>query len=419
MKNFQRIAFYLFSFGFARGVLFLSPVLLANLLPSAIYGTLEWSYAAASIIATLVAVGTSATIPLVELKKVQTGSFSGVLVHQIFVAVGLAVLVVCSVLLQLSDVFVMTTLLIAAVALQVLWSTYLKTHGRGEASLFVDAGTFALMTVVVVTAGYVSSPKFVDWLMWGVASYVFILLAVSIWSLVGRLRGGEVVAYQEVLRLGFPLMVASVVTVAATTSGRLMIGYLGGVVLTADYSVLARIAALPIIAHQIVMVAKFRHLFTLPDRDMERAVSTIIGLVAFAAAIFGLIFNSLGWLFGPAFVKVFDGNALSAYLILGQSILWSGIALHDLVNTRYQTMRKVLPWSIGCLMLSVPAAVFVIQFWGVSLAHFVYVHGVLMLLFYLNQIVAMYRVGIRLVRAWSIAVGGYVLFVFTATMFCL
>lgn len=419
MKNFHRIAFYLFSFGFARGVLFLSPILLANLLPSAVYGTLEWSYAAASVVATLLAVGTSASVPLVELKKVTTGSFSGVLVHQLLVAVGLAVLLVCGVLLQLSDAFVMTTLFTAAIALQVLWSSYLKTHGRGEASLFVDAGTFGLITVVVVAVDYVRSPNVVDWLIWGVACYVFILSSVSIRGLVGRLRDGEVVAYQEVLRLGFPLMVSSVVTVAATTSGRLMVGYLGGVVLAADYSVLARISALPIIAHQIVMVAKFRNLFTLPDRDMERAVSNIIGLVALAAAIFGLSFNSLGWFFGAAFLRVFDENPLPAYWILGQSILWSGIALHDLVNTRYQTMYKVLPWSIFCLILSVPAAVVIINIWGISLANFVYVHGLLMLLFYLNQIASMRRAGIRLVRAWSIAVSGYVLFVSTATIFCL
>ena len=412
----RRLVIYLLSFGLARGALFISPILLANLLPSRVYGTVEWAHAAASLGATLAALGVSAALPLVVLKKIQKGTMTGIFAHHILVVLVCIALMCVALLLDGGEAILISALLAAAIALQSLWSIYLKTHGKGEASLLLDAGLFALMAIAAAMTYYFHIIDSFFWVLWVVAGYVFCLFCVTVIAFFNRLRKGEEIAYQTILILGFPLMIASLVAIMAATSGRLLIGYLGGVLLTADYAVLARAAALPIVAHQVVLVAKFRYLYTLQDKEMERVVIFILTMVVISVVGLWIASPVLGWMLGPAFVKAFHSYPLPALRILSQSILWSGISLNDTVNTRQQLMGKVLPWCIAFLLISIPVAMISIQYIGLSLEHFVYIHGLFMLLFYLTQVFAMYKAGISLMRAWSVAVCSYLTLITLMTL---
>ncbi|MGZ9710858.1 hypothetical protein ACXX82_08615 [Glaciimonas sp. GNP009] len=416
MKKLLRLGIYLASFMFARGTLFFAPIALANLLPIRSYGTVEWAYAAASFGASITAIGTGAALPLITLNKAVKGTMSGILAHHIVVVLMCVALICGALLLNGGIALQMAALLVSAVALQALWSIHLKTCGKGEASLLLDAGLFALMAFTAAAVNYLHLLDSLFWLACAVAAYVFCLLSVTAIALFKRLYAGEVVAYQTILTLGFPLMLGAMVTIAATTSGRLVIGYLGGPLLTADYAILARAAALPIVAHQIVLVAKFRHLYTLQDKEMERVISFILGMVAFSVVGLWVVSPFFSWMLGPAFAKAFQSYTLPALWILSQSILWSGISLNDTINTRKQAMHKVLPWSVLFLVISIPFSIVLIRYVGVTLAHFVYIHGLLMLLFYLTQIFAMYQAGIRLFRAWTFSVCAYVILITLASL---
>lgn len=368
---------------------------------------MEWAHAAASLGVTIATMGVGAALPLIVLKKIPKGTMTGILAHHLLLVLVCVALMCGALWLDGGDALLMAALLAAVIALQGLWSTHLKTHGKAEASLLLDGGLFSLMALTAAIANYLHVVDSLRWVLWAVTGYVFFLFCVTVVAFFKGLRNGEAIAYQAILTLGFPLMIATLVTIAATTSGRLVVGYLGGALLTADYAILARAATLPIVAHQVAMVAKFRHLYTLPDKEMERVVVLILGMVALSVVGLWIASPVLGWMLGPAFVKAFHSYPLPALWILSQAILWSGISLNDTVNARLQAMGKVLPWSIVFLVISVPVAMALIQYVGVSLAHFVYIHGILMLLFYLTQILAMYSAGIRLLRAWSLAVGSY------------
>ena len=88
------------------------------------------------------------------------------------------------------------------------------------------------------------------------------------------------------------------------------------------------------------------------------------------------------------------------------TLVWNLFARRD--NTRNQTIAKVLPWSVLFLIISAPIAFFVVQFIGITLANFVYIHGIFMLFFYIAQIIAMHKAGVRLVKAWTFGVLSYI-----------
>ncbi|CAN5833350.1 hypothetical protein BH11PSE12_BH11PSE12_00330 [soil metagenome] len=407
MSRFFRTALYLLSFGFARGTLFVAPIFLANSLSARAYGTIEWAHAAGSLAATIAAFGTASALPLVELKRTDLGSQVAIYMHHMMMALLCFIFVAGAKFFGYGIAIQMAALLSLAIALQSLWSIHLKSHGKGEASLLLDAALFSVMAVVAVSANFFQVIDGLNWIFWSLMAYVLCLTSFTGILIIGRLRAGDSLVYWETLRLGMPLMIGAMVTIAATTSGRLVIGYVGGVLLTADYAILARAAALPIVAHQVILVAKFRQLYVLPDIEMEKIILLILSLVALSVIGFWALIPYIGWMLGAVFVKVYSANTLIAILILAQTILWSGISLNDTVNTRQQTMLKVLPWSILALLLSIPVAIFLIRVVGITLLHFVYIHGLVMFLFYLVQVLAMYFAGIRLWRPWAFAVLSY------------
>jgi len=210
------------------------------------------------------------------------------------------------------------------------------------------------------------------------------------------------------MEMGLPLMLGGFVSLLAATSGRLGMGLLADPVVVADYAVLARAAALPIVAHQLILIARFRHLFTLPPADVERATLQVVQLVALSALGFWLASPWLGWLLGPAFTAAWVKYPLASIWIVAQATLWSAIALNDLVISRHQVMARILPASAAFMALAMLLGWLLLTRIGASLDHFVYVHGTVMLLFYLVQSAAMLAAGVHLWQTWLFAGGAYV-----------
>ena len=403
----RRLVFVL-SFGFARGALFVAPILLANWLPSSVYGAVEWAHATASLFATLVTLGVSGALPLIVINKLSEGTLAGVFAHHIIVSIISFTVIALAWILNANDTLLLTVSMIVVMSLQSLWSLQLKTNGKGEASLILDACLFTLIAITALVSSYLQVDNVKSHIILVVIFYAVCLNAVTARALSKRLHLGEALKYKTTLMVGIPLMLTILVNILVASSGRMAIGILGGVLLTADYAILARAAAVPIVAHQIILVAKFRDLYALPSDKMEKIMLLILSMVLSVVVILWLTSPLISWILGAAFANALKTHSLSGFLILAQAILWSAISLNDTVNARQQTIKKVLPWCGLFIVISIPIAMLWINFIGISLAHFVYVHGALMLLFYLVQVYAMYRAGIRLLKVWTLAAGSFV-----------
>jgi hypothetical protein len=209
--------------------------------------------------------------------------------------------------------------------------------------------------------------------------------------------------YAETLAAGVPIMVITLFTVLATTSGRLGIGVFSGADMAAEYAVLFRATAAPIVAHQIIVVARYRALFELPLEKVQRQISSIVGLVGLAVIGFWICSDVIAWAFGPAFVYSFQRNQLQTYLILSQCLLWSAIALNDLLATRAGIARTVAGWSAIYFALALPLACWYLAGNVVHLGTFVVTHSALMLGYFLTQAVAMRKAGIRFTATWTLS----------------
>lgn len=408
MRRVLSMLVYLASFLLGRGALFVAPLVLSNLLPMEEYGRFEWAQAAGSLGATGLVLGTSAVVPLVMLLGESKASLLGIYAHHMLIAgmclLGLAGFWVAGVRPEMG----LAALFTATLAYQNLWSAQLRTEGKAEASLLLQAGLLGLAALVAVLAVYGLRARPMPWIWFMSFTYTGILAALTFQGMWQRRALGDSLHFAGTLRVGVPLMLSSVLTLLATTSGRFGIGLLAGPLDTAEYAVLARGAAVPIVAHQLIMVARFREVFLFDHKALERMLIQVLTLVALAVVGFWAVSPWLGWMLGQAFAAAFMKHHRPALWILIQSILWSGIALNDLVCSRQQIMAKVLPWTGGLLAVVLPAGWWILHVWGITLPHFVFVHAGVMVAFYLVQATAMASSGVSQLRAWGAALGASV-----------
>ena len=412
----RRGALYFTSFMLGRGGLFAAPLLLANVLPAIDYGALETAQAAASLMANAAAIGTVGLVPLVVLGHTANTSLATIAAHHLGLAALCGIAAVLAALCGLGSVWSLAALLTAAVALQSLGSTHLKTQGHTEASVLLDAGLFGLMALAAIGAHLLGVKSVMSWVVAAALVYATGLTAVYLCVLNRARSRGHAMQWLAALGMGLPLMLGGIVTLLATTSGRLGMGLLAGPVVAADYAVLSRAAALPIVAHQLILIARFRNLFTLPHVEVERAAEQIVALVAASALGFWLLAPWFGMLLGPAFVAAWSSHRLPGAWIAAQAVLWSAIALNDLVITRHQVMARILPISASFIALALGSGWLVLRYLGADLAHFVYIHAAVMLLFYAVQSAAMASNGIQLWRVWRTTVSAYLLLIMLTTI---
>jgi hypothetical protein len=110
--------------------------------------------------------------------------------------------------------------------------------------------------------------------------------------------------------------------------------------------------------------------------------------------------------------QINDGLWAGRMLIASQAVLWSAIALNDLVIARHQVMHKVLRYSVGFLALALVLGWLALAWLGLSLEKFVLIHSCVMLSFYVAQSWIMNLLGLRLVRVWVTTVALYLLLAF-------
>jgi hypothetical protein len=219
--------------------------------------------------------------------------------------------------------------------------------------------------------------------------------------LIKSLNGWGHDSYRAALKVGTPLMIVTLFSLLATTSGRLGIGIFSSSEMTGHYAVLYRAMALPILAHQILVIGQFRELFEKPIDTLERKLPTIVILVGFSAILFWALSGPLGWMFGRAFTWTFARYRMEGLLILAQCVLWSAIALNDLVSARRLIAIAVARWSAVYFAIVLPLLAVYLSLQEVEMRTFVLSHAFLMLGYFTTQTLAMSAAGVRLTRTWA------------------
>ena len=397
------------SFGAARTLLFSAPIAMANLLPLESYGKFELAQSWASIGALVFGFGLSATIPLIRLRDEIEGRWDSLLLLVIVLAGGC--LLSAFVMMTSSDTHSATSmlvpLLVSVLMLQGFWATFLKSEGRSTSAVFLEAG-FWVISVIAAGLIILSGNKLPEsTISAALLIYAAMLLIVSMvqfnCSRIGKIAMSDV---RRNLELGLPLMFASALTVIISSSGRLVLGQTSGVEAVGLYAVLYRCTTLPLVGHQILVIGLFRQIFTWSDELLRARASLIILGVTSVVLAFWLLEPFFGFFLGQRFTQIFGVYRAEGLILLAQTILWSAIALNDLINSRLQIAGRVaqvtapvLGVGLGTLWLWTTMRADKLD--ASDLLHdFILGHFALMFVFFAAQCAASVLLGHRLIKLW-------------------
>ena len=412
--HFKKHALYLSGFFFGRGALFLSPILLANSLVKIDYGQIETSLATSSLLASVLAMGSLGVLPLVVLRENSTATLRGIIGLNLIIVLMCLCLLTFGFIFGYSAEFRLIPLFTAVMVLQSLASTTLKVVGNSAYSLVLDAMLLMLMVIGAYFAKLTGLSAYsLDFIFVLVGFYLSILMLFYLRAMSKYKKRNEEFAFAGLMRMGIPIMLGGFISLLATTSGRFGMGLMAGPLDTADYSILTRVAVLPIVVHQLILVGIFQQLFTEADFYFEKRVLTIVIFVVLSVLMCIFIYPSISFLFGNVFIESFNRNHLAGFWILIQSILWSAIALNDLALARSQLMQRVIPYSLIFMIFALILGWAGINYLGISLYNFVFIHSVVMLGFYVTQSMLMMLLGLNLFKIWS-----FVTISFLALFFC-
>jgi|APSaa5957512535_1039671.scaffolds.fasta_scaffold53902_1 O-antigen/teichoic acid export membrane protein len=403
---------YFFVFITTRGLLFFAPLVIANYISIEQYGILEWSFAFATILASVLAFGTNSLVPLVSTGIAPPGvTFKSIYFHHLLMVVAAMALVL---LLINSDKALIVLLLFMAVALRSLYSIKFKSIAQPEKSLIIDSSLFGMMMIVVlVVDAFNSGYEYQSiWIFTSLYSAVLVIILVALYFNLNSVH--ERIQWKHALIAGAPLMISGVISTLVITSGKLGIGLFFEEKVMGEYAFLSRVGALPIVLYQIIIVSIFREIFTKSEYELGNLCFKIMLLIVVGVPVIWVMSPYLDHIFGNVFRTLFEGNSSALYLLLTQSLLWCGIALNDLVNSRFKTARSVLNWTAPTLFLLLVVTFIFINLNDYGMNAFIIAHSIIILVFFSVQSVTMFFKGVKLLKFWLLSVSSYIFLTLTA-----
>lgn len=398
---------YLASFALARVSLFAAPILLANLVPLEVYGQIEFAQSIASILTIVIGLGLPATVPLILLRGEVRQRWDTLLLLILGIAVvfGLIAIVLGIWTAEPLSAYVLVPVAACALLLQGFWSTKLKTRNLGTRAVFVEAGFWAAILTGAIAA-------FVTGALWALMLLALGIYAVVLYTLTLRdylnARAPFLVTdLLENLRLGLPLLAISLLATLASSLGRIVLGGLGSEVAVGNYAILYRSTSVSLVGHQLLIIAFFQRIYTWNEEKLkDRSPVIVLGVTALAVC-FLLFADSLAWLLGPQFTRAWSAYPLEGRLILIQTILWSAIALNDLLTSRLGIASVTAFWCLMYMLMAVPILVMMMIAHNAGdtaglLRTFVLCHLAVMIGYYLVQCGAVARQGYIFGRLWGV-----------------
>jgi hypothetical protein len=393
---------YVACFGLARGSLFISPIVVSSFLSHDSYGIIETTQAIGSITAILFGLGTASVVPLVLLSKIGNASMEAIFTHQIIASAALLLIFAIGYIFDRNLVW-LSALCSMALLLQTLWSATHRSEGRNGVSLFLDAGFWIVIATTAMIASNISIFRsHVDGtIIVSLSLYVGALLYFTINNYRKTQTETSLSTYISTLNLGFPVMLAGLLTLLATTSGRLGMGLLSTPEMAADYAALFRGTSLPIVAHQLILVSNYKKIFKLPPTDLGKSLFKIVGFVTLCVIVFLLASTPLSPLLGSAFSTASSKYRTESLLILCQCILWSACSLNEIVCSRSQISATMVRVTTYYFLAALPISYGYLSHTDLSIKAFVITHSAVMIGYFMTQVYVISKDGIALPWTWA------------------
>lgn len=340
---------FLANFAAARGVAFAGPLILAYLLPAALYGEIEYALGLANVLILFVGLGVVPGVPNVYLVLKQrciedlvAASVAGpALISALCAGVALASGAPTSI--------VLTAGVVAGAGLQGGAITYLRVTGRRLRSSWFDNAALHLMVLLALLAVAIAPSQPASALE---AAVLASAVAIGVGALVLAIRCKKpslIVRARQASSIGLPMVGNGLVLAWLATSPRFYFGTFLSMEALAEYAIAFRIAGVLLVTYQAFFTGLFPRLYTMRPRRYDRWASACLAIVVAAGVVAGVAL--------PTILNYFYGHSLDAEarqrivalfpLVATQVFFWIAGGLLDMRINRLRLAHRVLPANLA------------------------------------------------------------------------
>lgn len=343
---------FLFSFLIAKGITFLVPILLADILTKNDFGMLEYALAGVGMLLnSIISLGVPGAYPYFILRKKEKNIEEGFSLHPLW----LLFTFLLNLLFYHSFNFYGIEIYMAVnisyiIAVQKFYSTILKSQEKINKAVLLEAGIYLILFSFLL--GYffnLIQPNIFN-ISKAILSYAMFWVSYSLYKFHKVNKNQIFIKYKKIISFSIHLLLSSSFLFLLTVSGRILSKYFFDYESAGTYGFYFRLSAIVVLIYQVISVRYFKDLYTKSTSKLDFYFSSFY-LFIFTLSIL-LYFLSLYIMpyFSNYFKETYSENRIVFFILFCQMTMWISSALNSSIVDR-EGLAKANNWYFLLLFI--------------------------------------------------------------------
>lgn len=346
---------FLFSFSLAKGIVFLAPLLLADILTGKDFGVLEYSLAGIGMLLNAVMnLGVQGAYPYFIIRKKMAKLKNGFSLHPLW----LTLFFIGNQIIYFSfkpyglEIYLAINISYI-IANQMFFSTKLKSHSNIFRAVFLDAGIYILLLFFII--GYylkLITPS-INNISVSLFFYGCVFVVNAFYRFIRESKKTIFNHYKKILKFSIHLLISSLFLFLLTVSGRILSKHFFGYEATGIYGFYFRLSAIVVMIYQVISIRYFKELYTKKPKILDHYFSLFYFFIFVLSIIIYFIYPYLVPSFSEYFVNTYPNNKVLFFVIFCQMTFWIASALQSNIVDREGLSKVNNLYFLGLFILSI------------------------------------------------------------------
>ena len=346
---------FLFSFLIAKGITFLVPILLADILTKNDFGMLEYALAGVGMLLnSIISLGVPGAYPYFILRKKEKNIEEGFSLHPLWLlfAFLLNLLFYHSFNFYGIEIY-MAVNISYIIAVQKFYSTILKSQDKINKAVLLEAGIYLILFSFLL--GYffnLIQPNIFN-ISKAILSYAMFWVSYSLYKFYKVNKNQIFIKYKKIISFSIHLLLSSSFLFLLTVSGRILSKYFFDYESAGTYGFYFRLAAIVVLIYQVISVRYFKDLYTKSTSKLDFYFSSFYLFIFTLSILLYFLSPYIMPYFSNYFKETYSENRVVFFILFCQMTMWISSALNSSIVDR-EGLAKVNNWYfLGLFILSI------------------------------------------------------------------
>lgn len=329
-----KLSFFI-SFIFSKTIVFIAPIILAEVLNKEDYGIIEYALAGLGFVLNgVINLGVPGAYPYYILKEKEMWIKNGFKLHPLWLSIVFILNQIVFILFELNAEIYLSINVAYIISNQIFYSTQYKSHEKPTLAVFLDSGIYLVLLISFILFKTKVVNISIQTINNIIIIYALIYLFVGGFTFLKSKKEKILKHYKIILRYSSNLMVATFLIFLISASGRILVEWFFTFDEVAVYGYYFRLSAIVVMIHQVVNIAFFKKIYTLNPRTLDFYFSYFFFGIFILSIICFLLAPKILGAFSTFFTNTYEENKELYFLLSSQMIMWIASALNSSIVDR-------------------------------------------------------------------------------------